>query len=104
MTLKKRRVGLVPIGDVSEITPKAIAAHILGYLNLDVDILPPLEHPTYAHNERRFQYDAGVILKATESILFDDYAKIINLLDHHSPLHISVMIPLPQEDSLMFLI
>ena len=81
MTIEKIRIGLVPIGEISEITSKSIAAHILGYLNLDVDILPPMEHPGYAHDGKRLQYDAGAILKAFESGPFHNYAKIIGDLD-----------------------
>ncbi len=81
MSLKKIRMGVVPIGDVHEITSKTIAANILGYLNLKVDILPPLEHPDYAHNKMRRQYDAGAILKALESEPFHDYTKVIGVID-----------------------
>lgn len=81
MTIEKIRIGLVPIGEISEITSKSIAAHILGYLNLDVDILPPMEHPGHAHDGKRLQYDAGAILKAIESGPFHNYAKIIGVLD-----------------------
>jgi archaemetzincin len=81
MTLKKSPIGLIPIGDVPEITAKAIAAHILGYLKLDSDILPPLEHPAYAYDEKRLQYDAGIILKEIESKPFQNYTKIVCILD-----------------------
>jgi archaemetzincin len=81
MTAKKSRIGLVPMGEVSEITPKALAANLLGYLNLEVDILSPLKDPVYAHNQKRLQYDAGLILKAMESEPFQDYRKIIGVLD-----------------------
>ena len=81
MTSGKPRIGLLPMGDVPEMTSKSIAAHILGYLNLDVDILPSLENPEYAHNLKRLQYDAGAILKAIESEPFQDYAKIVAILD-----------------------
>ncbi len=74
-------MGLAPIGDVPEITSKAIAAHILGYMNLNVDILPPLEHPAYALHEKRLQYDAGTILKALEEASFHEYEKVIAVLD-----------------------
>ncbi|MCP4683584.1 MAG: zinc metallopeptidase, partial [Desulfobacterales bacterium] len=75
------RLGLVPIGNIPEITSKAIAAHILGYMNLDVDILPPLEDPAYALDKTRLQYNAGTILKALEDASFHDYAKVIAVLD-----------------------
>lgn len=81
MTSERISIGLVPIGEVSEITSKSIAAHIVGYLHLDVDILPALAHPAYAHNQKRIQYDAGAILKAIESEPFRNHAKIIGVLD-----------------------
>jgi archaemetzincin len=46
-----------------------------------VDILPPLKHPAYAHDQKRLQYDAGTILKAIESKPFRDHAKVIGVLD-----------------------
>ena len=76
-----RPVGVVPIGNVSEITPKAIAGNILGYLNLDADILTPLPNPVYAFDERRLQYDAGLIIKTLESRPFHGYDKVIGVLD-----------------------
>ena len=81
MTSEKTRIGLVPIGEVPEMTSESIAAHILGYLDLDVDILPALDHPSYAHDQKRVQYDAGVILKAMESEPFHGHAKVIGVLD-----------------------
>jgi archaemetzincin len=81
MTSKKTHIGLVPIGEIPEISPKSIAAHILGLLNLDVDILPALEHPAYAHDKKRLQYDAGTILKTIETELFRDYTKVLGVVD-----------------------
>lgn len=74
-------MGVVPIGNVPEITCKTIVAHISGYLSLDADILPPLEHPAYALDEKRLQYNASTILKALESEHFHDYAKVLGVLD-----------------------
>jgi len=81
MSLSKLRIGVVPIGEVPDIVSKSIGAHILGYLNLDADILPPLEHPTYAFDNKRIQYNAAIILKGLESGPFHDYGKVIGLLD-----------------------
>jgi len=81
MNSRKIRIGVVPIGEVSEITSKSIAAHILGHLNLDVDVLPPLTHPAHAHDKKRFQYDAGVIIKALESEPFQKHTKVIGVLE-----------------------
>ena len=81
MTSKKSPIGLIPIGEVPEIIPKSLAAHMLGYLNLDADILPPREAPSYAHDIKRLQYDAGLILKAIESEPIQGYTKLLGVLD-----------------------
>lgn len=81
MSSQKKPVGVVPLGEVPEIALKVIAAHISGYFNLSVQILPPLEYPEYALDERRFQYNAGIILKAFESMSFKDYDKVIGVLN-----------------------
>jgi archaemetzincin len=81
MNLRKIRMGVVPIGNIPEIATKTVAAHILGYLNLDSDILPPLKRPEYAHDERRLQYNAGTILKTLDLETFPNYSKLIGVLD-----------------------
>jgi archaemetzincin len=81
MSSHKKSVGVVPLGDVPEIALKVIAAHISGYYKLSVQILPPLEHPEYAFDEKRFQYNAGIILKAFESMRFKDYEKVMGVLN-----------------------
>ena len=81
MSLTKIRMGVVPMGNVPEITVKTIAANILGYLNLDADILPPLKHPDYAYDEKRLQYNAGAIIKSLELEAFHDYSKVIGVVD-----------------------
>jgi archaemetzincin len=81
MRSQEKPVGVVPLGEVPEIALKVIAAHISGYFDLSVKILPPLEHPDYAFDERRFQYDAGIILKAFESIQFKGHDKVIGVLN-----------------------
>ena len=81
MSPKMIRIGVVPIGDVPEIASKSIAAHILGYINLDADVLAPLDHPTYAFDKNRLQYNAVTILKSLESESYFDCAKIIGILN-----------------------
>ncbi|MBW1700983.1 MAG: archaemetzincin family Zn-dependent metalloprotease [Deltaproteobacteria bacterium] len=81
MSPTEPRIGVLPLGKVPEIVSKSIAAHILGYLDLDADILPALDDPSYAFDKRRLQYDAGAILKSLESEPFQDYIKVIGLLD-----------------------
>ena len=72
---------MAPLGKVSELAVKVVAAHVFGYFNLNTQILPPLESPEYAFDERRLQYNAGIILKQFESGSFDDFEKVIGVLD-----------------------
>ncbi len=69
------------MGDVPQIAVQSVAAYILGYLNIETDILSPLEHPAYAYDKKRLQYNAGIILESLEPMPFDDYLKIVCLLD-----------------------
>ena len=81
MSSQKKPVGVVPLGKVSEIALKVIAANISGYFNLSVLILPPLEQPEYALDERRLQYNAGIIIEAFESMHFSDYDKVVAVVN-----------------------
>jgi archaemetzincin len=81
MNSGNKPIGVVPLGEVCELTVKSIAAHILGYFQLDALVLPPMEHPMYAYNERRHQYDAGAIITAMESLSFPQCDKIIGVMD-----------------------
>ena len=76
-----RPIGVVAFGAVSEIVSKTIAARILGYLRLATDIVPSLEYPEYAFDKGRLQYNAGTILTTFESIPFNNYEKLIGVLD-----------------------
>ncbi len=81
MNSGNKPIGVVPLGEVCELTVKSIAAHILGYFQLEALVLPPMEHPMYAYNERRHQYDAGAIITAMESLPFPQCDKIIGVVD-----------------------
>ena len=81
MNLKKRFIGVLPLGEVPEIALNVISTYITDYSNFTPHILPPLEHPEYAYDERRFQYDAGIIIESLESKQFNDYEKVIGVFD-----------------------
>jgi len=72
---------VVPFGEVPEVALKVIAAHVLGYFNLDAGILPRLKSPAYAFDVNRHQYNAATILKDLGSMPSHDYVKVIGLLD-----------------------
>ena len=81
MILSTLHIGVLSIGEVPEIVSKSVGAHILGYLNLDADMLPHIDPPEYAFDDKRRQYNAATILKTLESGAFQHYAKVIGLLD-----------------------
>ena len=71
----------MPLGNISEIVLQVIADHIAGCFKLATQILPPMEPPDAAFDERRLQYNAGIIIEAFESTHFDNHDKIIGVLD-----------------------
>jgi len=81
MNSQKRIIGVVPVGDVPELAPKVIAAHITGYLKLEAEILTPLELPAAAFDEIQRQYNAAIILSCLESGPHDIYAKVIGVFN-----------------------
>ena len=70
-------IGVAPVGEVHETPLKVIAAHISGYLNLNAEVIAPIEFPNHAFDKNRFQYDAGKILYRFESMRFPDFEKIV---------------------------
>ena len=81
MNSNKRIIGVAPVGDVPELVPKVIAAHITGYLNLAAEILTPLELPAAAIDEIHRRYDAAAIIGCFESSLWGDYDKVISVFN-----------------------
>ena len=81
MNSKKRIIGVVPVGDVPELVPKVIAAHIIGYLKLPADILTPFKLPAAAFDEVHLQYNAASILSCFESAHYDNYDKVIGVFN-----------------------
>ena len=71
---------MVSMGEVPDIVPKSIAAHISGYLDLSATILSPLAHPTYAFDKNRLQYNVGAILKELEPVVFKGVDKVVCVL------------------------
>jgi len=70
------------VGEIPDIVPKIIGANISAYMNLDTEILPPLGNPVYAYDKRRLQYNAGIILKQSDSAdFYNGCEKVIAVLD-----------------------
>lgn len=81
MRKDRQRIGVIPIGDIPDIAPKVIAAHISGYLDLQTTLLESMKNPSYALDRQRLQYDVGPILQHLESRLFTSVDKVIGILD-----------------------
>jgi archaemetzincin len=75
------RIGVLPIGELHDIVPKVIAAHISGYLNLEATVLSPVDRPSYAFHEERVQYNVGAILQALEEKPIKGIQKIVGVLN-----------------------
>ena len=80
MNSKTNRIGVISMGEVPDIVPKSIAAHVSGYLDLPATVLSPLEHPTYAFDRTRLQYNVAAILKELEPVAFKGVDKVVCVL------------------------
>jgi len=81
MDTNNHLIAVLPTGSIPENVLKSIAAHITGYLYFPVEILPPIKTPEYAYDSLRNQYDAGLILKAFESMNFKNFNKVVGVLE-----------------------
>ena len=81
MKSKKRIIGVVPVGDVPELAPKVVAAHIVGFLKLAAEVLAPTQPPAAALDATRGRYNAARILSCFESGPYDSYDKVIAVLN-----------------------
>lgn len=77
---RKIDMGMIAVGSVPELTVKSIAAHVQGYLNLNVDVFQPMEEPRFALDETRSQYDARILLRELASQSKGD-EKVLGILD-----------------------
>jgi archaemetzincin len=74
-------IGIQPVGEIDTSYVKVIAGSFLGELRIRSLILPTLDHPDYAFDKRRIQYNAGLIINRLETIKFQGCNKIIALID-----------------------
>jgi archaemetzincin len=81
LTSKKISVGVVPLGDIPEFDLQVIVDHIIGCFKLTAQILPRFEPPGNALDERRLQYNAGIIIETMEAMQFGNHDKVIGVLD-----------------------
>lgn len=75
------RIGVLPLGVVPAMVSKVIAAHITAFFGLQAEVLASRPAPFFAFDPGRRQHDAGKILNTLEAQSFEDYAKVIAVVD-----------------------
>ncbi len=81
MGKKEKFIGVLPVGTVSDLASKVVAAHITSIFTLPTKVLPCLKHPSYAFDKKRSQYDAGAIINFMENSYMGNDEKIICICD-----------------------
>ncbi len=81
MEVKEKIIGVAPVGNVSAIAAKVVAAHITSVFGFSADILPYLDNPLYAFDKKRSQYDAGKMINTVEKSDDKQYEKLICVCD-----------------------
>jgi len=81
MSASMNRIGVIALGEVPDLIPKSIAAHIQGMLHAEVDVLPPLPLPSDAFDQGRLQYSASRLLQHLETLSLGLCDKVLAVLD-----------------------
>lgn len=81
MTKRNGCIGVISMGKVPWAASEIISKHIHSLFELQTEILPQLDTPSYALDLKRNQYNAATILKALESMEFESCDKVIALLN-----------------------
>ncbi len=76
----KHRIGVVPLGEVPALVLKVIAANITAFYRCPADVLPEQTLPASAFDDRRLQYDAGIIMQALGTWAFADCSKVVGVM------------------------
>ena len=74
-------LGIQPVGEIDPGYLKILAGSFLGELGIRSLILPELAQPDYAFDNRRIQYDAGIIINRLEAMEFKGCNCVIALMD-----------------------
>jgi len=81
MNASMNRIGVIALGEVPDLIPQSIAAHIQGMLHADVDVLPPLPLPSETFDQGRLQYSASRLLQHLEILSLGLCSKVLAVLD-----------------------
>ncbi|MFO7748828.1 MAG: hypothetical protein R6V54_01910 [Desulfobacteraceae bacterium] len=74
-------VGILPVGEIDGSLVQAVASSVAKAFNVSGAVLPGVAPFLDAFDNRRVQYDAGVIIKKLENMDFSGFAKVIALFD-----------------------
>ncbi len=72
---------MIPVGDAPVFVAKVIAGHVAGHLGLAAEVLAPVAKPFHAFDEKRCQYNAGIVLKYLESLETGRFEKAIAVME-----------------------
>ncbi|HKK00325.1 MAG TPA: archaemetzincin family Zn-dependent metalloprotease [Desulfotignum sp.] len=76
----KKQIGVLPLGEVPALVLKVITANITAYYKWPAAVLPVGTIPASAFDDRRLQYDAGIIINNLHAWDFTDYSKIVGVM------------------------
>ncbi len=74
-----QQIGVVPVGEVPALVLKVIAANITACYRCPAVVLPKRPVPESAFDDRRNQYDAGIIIQQLGAWNFPDCSKIVGV-------------------------
>ena len=80
MNSRKGYIAVLPLGVIPDAATQSVARHIPTYFYQPSQILPAVKIPADAFDNRRRQYDAGLIIKALKDMPFEGYSKVIAIL------------------------
>ncbi len=80
MNSRKGCIAVLPLGVIPDAAAQSVARHIPTYFHHPGHILPPVKIPADTFDNRRRQYDAGLIIKALKSMPFEGHFKVIAIL------------------------
>lgn len=81
MDASTNRIGVVALGEVPDLIPQSVAAHIQGMLHAEVDVLPSVALPAGAFDQSRLQYSASRLLQHLEALPLGPSHKVLAVLD-----------------------
>lgn len=74
------RIGVVPMGDVPALVPKVIAANISAFYKCPAAVLSDRPVPASAFDDRRCQYDAGLVMQRLKAWDFAGCSKVMGVM------------------------